>query len=185
MFAAICIARPQWRNSLSTVTPWATLWATRGGKGMSKRAKQSNLTCFVGFLRHFIAITPLKCQFSSSCSTCWYFWTRSGHRRVHYFQECWYHCGKPITNWILSNLYLILPENTHEQSLVKDQFCSWAGQTYRNFHCTHWFEWKKKLGWFWQNIPTVFARSAGSYIMFYFFQDLQNKIANIVSSVYT
>src|SRR5258708_3848931 len=31
---------------------------TRGGKGKSKRAKQSNLTCFVVFLRLFVAVTP-------------------------------------------------------------------------------------------------------------------------------
>jgi hypothetical protein len=37
-----------------------TIWQSNGGKGKSKRAKRSNLTCFVVFLRLFVAVTPLK-----------------------------------------------------------------------------------------------------------------------------
>ena len=94
------------------LTPWATPHTTRDGKGMSNRAKQSNVTCFVAFLRHFTAITPLKCQFSSSCAlnNMSMFFGQDLATAVYVISNnAWYHCGKPITNLKLSNLYLILP----------------------------------------------------------------------------
>src|SRR5882762_5803567 len=105
---------------------------------MSKRAKQSKLTCFVAFLRLFVATTSLKRQFSSSCSLInmsIFFRQDLGTTVYMISRNAWYHCSTPITNLKLSNSDLILPENTHEQSLVKDQYCSWAGQTHDFIVC--------------------------------------------------
>jgi hypothetical protein len=70
--------------------------------GKSKRAKRSNLTCFVVFLRLFVAVTPSKFKMTILVllllnMTIFFGQDLAPAAHIVSMNAPWYHCGTPIT----------------------------------------------------------------------------------------